>query len=108
MNFDDTARFFGPSDRLWPELFRPPQREIKRVCLGCRRSEMRPRQKYCPKCYLKHRNELRRAAGAGREVAELGEAPLQAEALTNAQMPSGYNYHPVAKTPLTESLKLGA
>lgn len=21
MNFDDTARFFGPSEKLWPELF---------------------------------------------------------------------------------------
>jgi len=23
MNFDDTARFFGPSEKLWPELFAP-------------------------------------------------------------------------------------
>jgi hypothetical protein len=79
MNFDDTARFFGPSDRLWPDLFRPPQRKIKRVCLGCRRIEMRSRQKYCPKCYQKHRNQLRRAALSGR----IGlNTPLEAEALT--------------------------
>jgi len=27
MNFDDTARFFGPSDKLWPELFAPPSKD---------------------------------------------------------------------------------
>jgi len=87
MNFDDTARFFGPSNKLWPDLFRPPQREIKRVCLGCRRVEMREaRQKYCPKCYRKHRNKLRREAVAGHKTAELANSPVDAEALTNAKV----------------------
>jgi hypothetical protein len=25
MNFDDAARFFGPSEKLWLELFAPPE-----------------------------------------------------------------------------------
>jgi hypothetical protein len=40
MNFDDTDRFFGPSERLWPELFAPRStkaapKEGQFLCLIC-------------------------------------------------------------------------
>jgi hypothetical protein len=43
MNFDDTARFFGPSNKLWPELFKGiRERPSKRS---------RPQWKYPPQAW---------------------------------------------------------
>jgi hypothetical protein len=53
MNFDDTAKFFGPSHRLWPELFsnRTEQEMPVFPCLMCdtRMIDM-GKQWECPRC----------------------------------------------------------
>jgi hypothetical protein len=65
MNFDDTARFFGPSDKLWPELFRPPVRQGTKLCLDCRKREVKPRQKYCRVCARNRKRESDRRHARG-------------------------------------------
>jgi len=75
MNFDDTARFFGPSHKLWPELFRGERhdRDAKRLCLGpgherggngfkkCR-VQVFGRHQRCEKCQQERENAKRRLA----------------------------------------------
>jgi hypothetical protein len=95
VNFDDTARFFGPSDKLWPDLFRPPDRRVTKLCLDCRRREVRPRQWYCPDCARKNkrdsnRRHIRRKRGL--DVGKLANSPIRAEALTKAEKQVGYPY----------------
>ena len=74
-------------------------KEIKRVCLRCRRIEMRGKQQYCEKCYAKRRNETRR----GSEVAEIANSPIGAEALIKAEFEGGYR-HSQMQMRITEAL----
>ena len=80
------------ADEFWRIVYgkampKPRPKEFKRVCLKCRRVEMRGKQQYCEKCYAKHRNQVRRAS----ETAELANSPIEAEALTQAESYSGYS-----------------
>ena len=95
MNFDDTARFFGPSDKLWPDLFRPPDKRVIKLCLKCRKREVRPRQKYCPDCARKQKRESNRRhirRKRGLDVGKLVNSPIGVEALTKAEKQDGYPY----------------
>jgi hypothetical protein len=80
MNFDDTARFLGPSNKLWPELFaekkRRPEKENLFPCLVCG-SPMawidRTLRWECPRCRffykpLKPRTIPKKYLGAGRRI----------------------------------------
>ena len=92
MNFDDTARFCGPSDKLWPDLFRSPDKRVIKVCLECRKREIRVRQKYCPDCARKHKRESNRhhiRRKRGLDVGKLVNSPIGVEALTNAERQDG-------------------
>lgn len=87
MNFDDTARYFGPSEKLWPELFLKTRKTVRkalsvgqwkyapqawwpelpgkddrsvegaRLCPDCRRVSLNPRQRVCAKCGRKRRTK---------------------------------------------------
>ena len=103
MNFDDTARFFGPSDKLWPLLFRPPDKRVTKLCLDCRKREVRPRQKYCPDCARKHKRESNRRhirRKRGLDVGKVANSPIGAEPLTKAEKQVGY---PNPKAPILGS-----
>lgn len=102
MNFDDTARFFGPSDKLWPDLFRPPVKRVIKLCLDCRKREVKPRQKYCHICAKNRKRESdRRHARAKRQldVGKIENSPIDVEALTKAENQLGYTD---SKTPILE------
>jgi hypothetical protein len=93
MNFDDTARFFGPSDKLWPDLFRPLGKRATKLCLECRKREIRPRQKYCPDCARKRKRESNRRhirRKRGLDVGKLANSPIGAETVTKAEKQVGY------------------
>jgi len=36
LRIDDTARYWGPSEKLWPELFAPPTKTAIVLCRDCR------------------------------------------------------------------------
>jgi hypothetical protein len=55
MNFDDTARFFGSSEKLWPELFDAPKKAATRLCRECRKIEVEGIRRYCGRCALKRK-----------------------------------------------------
>ena len=55
MNFDDTARFFGPSNKLWLELFAPPSKRATRRCRECRKVEVAGIKRFCSKCAYKRK-----------------------------------------------------
>jgi len=101
MNFDDTARFFGPSDKLWPDLFSPPDKRATKLCLDCRKREVRPRQKYCPVCSKirnreQKREHMRRKRGS--DVEKVANSPIGAEALTRLENEDRYDDPQAAKT----------
>ena len=103
MNFDDTARFFGPSDKLWPDLFRPPVKRATKLCLDCRKRELKPRRRYCNLCAKNRKRESdRRQARAKRQldVGKTENSPIGAEALTKAEKQLGYTD---SKTPILET-----
>ena len=50
MTFDDTARFFGPSHKLNPELFIPPCKAATMLCRDCRKVVVTGIKRYCGKC----------------------------------------------------------
>jgi hypothetical protein len=60
-------------------------KEIKRVCMQCRRTQVFGRRLYCERCYDKRRAEQRRLKDDA-----IANSPLRAEALTNAHLPFGY------------------
>jgi len=93
MNFDDTARFFGPSQKLWPELFAAPKQGATRLCRDCRRVEVAGNSLFCGRCAHKRKlastRESKRAK-RGRKGRKVAVSPIRAEALTNAEMKRGY------------------
>jgi hypothetical protein len=96
MNFDDTARFFGPSERLWPELFAQPRKKGTRLCRDCRRTEVHGIRRYCGKCLsLRQRKAKRESARKRRSnVDKIEISLLAAEPLTHAKATDGYNDPP--------------
>jgi hypothetical protein len=47
MKLDDTARFFGPSEKLWPELFTPPGKAATMLCRDCREVAVSGIRRFC-------------------------------------------------------------
>jgi hypothetical protein len=98
MNFDDTARFFGPSERLWPELFAQPGKKAIRLCRDCRRTEVNGIRRYCGKCLLLRQRKAKRQSARKRRsnVDKTEDSPLRTEALTHAEVVGRYNDPPTA------------
>jgi hypothetical protein len=65
MNFDDTARFFGPSEKLWPELFGEPSKAMARPCADCREVEVEPKRRFCGACAYRRKLAATRASKRG-------------------------------------------
>jgi hypothetical protein len=88
MNFDDTARFWGPSEKLWPELFVAPSKVATTLCRDCRKVVVEGIRRYCGRCALKRKlastRESKRAKRGlnGRKTAN---SLIRAEALTHAE-----------------------
>jgi hypothetical protein len=94
MNFDDTARFFGPSTKLCPELVAPPSKRATKVCRNCRNVEVQGIKRYCGKCPAErerksHREAMRRKRAL--DVTKTKYSPIGAEALTTPRIVDGYN-----------------
>jgi len=93
MNFDDTARFFGPSEKLWPELFAAPGKAATRLCLDCRKVVVEGTKRYCSKCAAaRHRAAKRKSARKRRlNVDKTENSPIRAETLTRADKRPRYS-----------------
>src|SRR5437588_11572340 len=61
MNFDDTARFFGPSHKLNPKLFAPPSKAIL-LCQDCREVTVCGIRRFCGRCAAKRKRASTRAS----------------------------------------------
>jgi len=87
MNFDDTARFFGASHRMHPDLFIAPQHIAKRMCKECRKREVGLRKRYCDACAKSRKREKTRLAMRKRrcDVRKSEDSLIRAEALTRAE-----------------------
>jgi hypothetical protein len=75
---------------------------VKRLCLDCRKREVKPRQKYCHVCARNRKRESdRRHARAKRrlDVGKTKNSPIGVQALTKAEEQVGYTY---SKTPILE------
>jgi hypothetical protein len=71
-----------------------PQRSATKVCLQCRKREVRARQKYCPVCAkvrkrVANRNHISRKRRHA--VGKLANSPIGAEALTKPENQGRYN-----------------
>ena len=62
MNFDDTAKFFGPSHVLHPELFLPAAKSKGRPCKECGRGDVYGIRRYCVRCADNRRLRANREA----------------------------------------------
>src|SRR5262249_42638089 len=88
MKFDDTARFFGPTDKLRPELFIEPSKAATRLCCDCRKVVVEGIRRYCGPCARKRKlastreSKWRKRSLNGRKT---GNSPVVAEALTSAE-----------------------
>jgi len=94
MNFDDTARFSGPSESLWPELFVAPSKVATKVCRDCRKIEVEGIRRYCERCALKRKlASTRRSKRAkhGPNGRKTENSPLGDEGLTKAEISDGCN-----------------
>jgi hypothetical protein len=101
MNFDDTARFFGPSNKLWPELFAPPSKRAIKLCRECRKVEVQGIKRYCGKCAAElqrksHLDAMRRKRRL--DVTKTQDSPIRAEALTSRENEGRYNDPQTTKT----------
>ena len=89
MNFDDTARYLGPSQKLWPELFRAPSKVATTLCLECRKVPVEGIRRYCGRCGLKRKlASTRQSKWAKKSLngRKTENSPPAAEALTKAEM----------------------
>jgi hypothetical protein len=93
MNFDDTARFWGPTEKLWPELFAAPSKSAIRLCRDCRKVAVEGIRRYCGRCAAKSKlartreSKRRKRSLNGRKT---GNSPVAAEALTPAKSANRY------------------
>ena len=93
MNFDDTARFFGPSHKLNPELFAPPSKAAIVLCRDCREVAVSGIRRFCGQCAAKRKRASTREslrAKRGLNVRKTENSPIGAEALTRAKTKRGY------------------
>ena len=97
MNFDDTARYLGPSQKLWPELFAVPSMVATTLCRECRRIPVEGIRRYCTRCALKRKlaSTLKsKWAKRGLNGRKTENSLIQNEALTKAEMSDGYDDTP--------------
>jgi hypothetical protein len=94
MNFDDTARYWGPSEKLWPELFVAPSKAATMLCRDCRKIVVSGIRRYCELCARKRKltstRESKRAKRClnGRKTAN---SPVGTETLTNVKTAIRYD-----------------
>ncbi len=99
MNFDDTARFLGPSEKLWPELFVAPSKIATRICRDCRKVAVEGIRRYCGRCALKRKLAFTREskrAKRGLNGRKTENSPIEAERLTNAETSGRYDDRPTS------------
>jgi hypothetical protein len=78
-------------------------RQATKLCMDCRKREVRPRQKYCRDCAMKRKREANRRhirRKRGLDVGKLANSPIGVEPLTKAEKQVGY---PHPKAPILES-----
>jgi len=89
MNFDDTARFFGPSHKLNPELFALPSKSAIVLCRDCREVAVSGIRRFCGRCAAKRKRASTREslrAKRGLNVRKTENSPVGAETLTRSKM----------------------
>jgi hypothetical protein len=94
MNFDDTARYLGPSQKLWPELFAAPSMVATKLCRRCHKVAVQGIRRYCTHCALKRKlASTCKSKWAKRRLngRKTENSPIEAEALTKAEMSDGYD-----------------
>jgi hypothetical protein len=94
MNFDDTARFWGPSEKLRPELFGAPSKVATTLCRDCRKVAVGGIRRYCERCALKRKlasTRRSKRAKQGRNGRKTENWPVAAEALTKAETSGRYD-----------------
>ena len=82
---------------------------VKRLCLDCRKREVKPRQKYCPVCAKSRKRESKRRhmrLKRGSDVEKLANSPIRAETLTNAKMQGSYRHSQTSILPSSFSTVL--
>ena len=88
-----------PPQAWWPELpgkageYNPPMaKSFKKVCRACRKVEVKGLKRYCKGCArTRNRAAYRMSKAKSRSrVQKTGFSPVAAEALTKANMTSGY------------------
>jgi hypothetical protein len=94
MNFDDTARFWGPSEKLWPELFSAPSKVATTLCRDCRKVAVEGIRRYCERCALKRKlasTRRSKRAKQGLNGRKTENSPIGVEALTKAETSDRYD-----------------
>ena len=74
---------------------------VKRLCLDCRKREVKARQRYCAPCAKNRNRESKRRhmrLKRGLDVEKLTNSPIHAEALTKPEKQGGYNDPKTTKT----------
>lgn len=93
MNFDDTARFFGPSEKLWPDLFTPPSKAAIVLCRDCREVAVSGIRRFCGRCAAKRKRASTRESLCAKRrlnVRKTENSPIRGEALTNVKNANRY------------------
>ena len=88
MNFDDAARFFGPSEKLWPELFAPPSTRATMLCRRCRNVAVSGIRQFCGECAYARKLESTRESKRAKRGLNGRKAPnslILVEALTHGE-----------------------
>ena len=88
MNFDHAARFFGPSEKLWPELFTPPSTRATMLCRRCRNVAVSGIRRFCGKCAHARKLEATRESKRAKRGLNGRKTPnslILAEALTHGE-----------------------
>jgi hypothetical protein len=78
-------------------------RQATKLCMDCRKREVKPRQKYCAECAKIRKRESNRRhmrVKRGSDVEKVANSPIRTEALTKPEMQGGYPY---PKTSISES-----
>src|SRR5438067_10772892 len=89
MKFDDTARFFGPSEKLSPELFAPLSKTAIVLCRDCREVAVSGIRRFCGRCAARRKRASTREsvrAKRGLDVRKTENSPLRAETLTRPKI----------------------
>jgi hypothetical protein len=88
MNFDDTARFLGPSEKLWPKLFAERDQVAITLCRDCRKVNVEGIRRYCQRCAYKRklaRTRESKRAKRGRDGRKSANSLVGVKALTQVE-----------------------